>query len=255
MPIVNVENPSPPTAKPRKPRFAATVRQVQRLTPHLLRVTFAGPELAGFVWSGPAAHIKLFFDVNGAPVARTYTPRRFDAARGELDVDFVLHGVGPASDWAAQAAPGQSLQIAGPGKGYATDPDADWMLLAGDDTAIPAIATLIEALPTTMPVTALVEIVESADALPLAPARPGLEVRWLVRGSDPAAAGRLLEAAVQEWVVPAGNGRIYVGCEADALRRIRRHLLQQRSLPVERVVTRGYWKLGATDHPDRDFGE
>src|SRR5689334_11439151 len=103
-------------AKPRRPRYPATVKRVETITPRMVRVTFTSPELANFGWNGPAAHIKLIFaqpapESPGAepprPTMRTYTPRRFDRATRELDVDFILHGEGPASTWAEQAAVGQ----------------------------------------------------------------------------------------------------------------------------------------------------
>jgi NADPH-dependent ferric siderophore reductase len=143
-----------PAAKPRKPRYPATVMRVKQLTPHMVRVTFSSPELATFGWNGPAAHIKLIFGDPAAtprPTMRTYTPRRFDPAARELDVDFVLHGEGPASTWAAQAAVGQTLTIAGPGRSYTIDSAAPWFVLAGDESAIPAICTILEHLPPAAP--------------------------------------------------------------------------------------------------------
>jgi NADPH-dependent ferric siderophore reductase len=258
----NPASPEPGASRPRKPRYEVTVRRVQPLTPHMVCVTFAAAELARFEWNGPAAHIKLFFNDGTAssgpepprPVTRTYTPRRLDAAAGELDVEFVIHGEGPASTWAQKAAPGQSLVIAGPGRSYSVDPTAQWYLLAGDDTAIPAIATILEALPGNMRASVLLEVVDAAEERALTSA-PHIEVRWLHRGADPARAGSLLEAAVRRLELPAGEGRVYVACEADAMRRIRRHLLVERGVPKPHLVTRGYWRLGATDHPDRDYGE
>jgi NADPH-dependent ferric siderophore reductase len=95
------------TAKPRRPRYPATVKRVQTLTPRMVRVTFTSTELANFGWNGPAAHIKVIFvdpaqaavaaPSDPRPTMRTYTPRRFDRDSRELDVDFVLHGEGPAS--------------------------------------------------------------------------------------------------------------------------------------------------------------
>lgn len=256
--------------RPRKPRYRAQVRLVRRLTPRMTRITFAGEELAGFDWNGPAAHIKLIFDSAQAaageaaagsgesaarPVMRTYTPRRFDAAARELDVDFVIHGEGPASTWAEQAQPGQSLTIAGPGRSYTVDPQADWYLLAGDDTAIPAICTILEALPAGVKAVALIEVIDAAEEHPLETRSANTEIRWLPRGPNPASAGRELEAAIRRVELPPGAGRIYVACEAEAMRRIRRHLLHEREFPRDRLVTRGYWRLGETDHPDRDYGE
>jgi len=259
------ERGQPQGGRPRKPRYAVTVKRVQRLTPRMLRITFAGDELAAFGWNGPAAHIKLFFTPQPPsaqadavdpvrPVTRTYTPRRFDRDTRELVVDFVLHGAGPASEWAEQAAAGQALVIAGPGRSYEVDPHADWYVLAGDDTAIPAISTILEVLPPGRRASVLLEVVDAAERHELTPSTTA-EIRWLERGADPARAGVELEHALRQIELPSGSGRIYVACEADAMRRIRRYLLQERGIARTDLVTRGYWKLGATDHPDRDYGE
>jgi NADPH-dependent ferric siderophore reductase len=243
-------NTEAPVARPRKPRYAATVKSVQPLTPRMVRVTFSSEALAEFVWSGPASHIKLVF----ADGTRTYTPRRFDPGTRELDVDFVLHGEGPASNWASQAAAGQQLMIAGPGRSYAIEPTAPWYLLAGDDTAIPALCTIMETVPASIPVRALVEVVDEQEQHELH-AGANVTTEWLFRGPDVTQAGRRLEAAMRAAELPPGPGRIYVACESDAMRRIRRHLLQERGLDRAQLVTRGYWHLGVVDHPDRDYGE
>jgi NADPH-dependent ferric siderophore reductase len=243
-------NTDTPAARPRKPRYAATVKAVRHLTPRMVRVTFSSDALAEFGWNGPAAHIKLIF-ANGT---RTYTPRRFDAQTRELDVDFVLHGEGPASNWASQAAVGQELTIVGPGRSYAIEPTAPWYLLAGDDTAIPALGTIMESVPASIPVRALVEVVDQQEQHAL-PGGANVAVEWLFRGADATQAGRRLEAAVRAAELPPGPGRIYVACESDAMRRIRRHLLNERGLDRTQLVTRGYWHLGVVDHPDRDYGE
>jgi NADPH-dependent ferric siderophore reductase len=258
-----------PPAKPRKPRYPATVKRVEHLTPRMVRVTFTSPELADFAWNGPAAHIKLIFGTPAAagaatapapagetarPTMRTYTPRRFDPEARELDVDFILHGEGPASTWASQAAVGQTITIAGPGRNYVVDSSADWFLLAGDDTAIPAIATILEALPSTASATVFIEVVSGEDEVAL-PSRPNTTVTWLHRGDDARHAGGPLEASLRNLPMPAGSGRIYVACESGAMRRIRAHLLTDRTINREHLITRGYWKLGAVDHPDGDYGQ
>ena len=249
-----------PATKPRKPRYPATVKRVEHLTPRMVRVTFTSPELGSFGWNGPAAHIKLIFPTGAAeaagarPTMRTYTPRRFDAAARELDVDFVVHGEGPASAWASQAAVGQSLTVAGPGRNYVVDPRVEWFVLAGDDSAIPAISTILEYLPPTALATVLLEVVDAKEEHEIHSAGKA-SITWLHRGEDPANAGALLEKSVRALELPAGAGRVYVACEAAAMRRIRRHLLTERSLDRDHVVTRGYWQLGETDHPDGDYGQ
>jgi NADPH-dependent ferric siderophore reductase len=253
----------PPTGRPqRPPPKAVEVKRVERLSPHMVNVTFAGPELAAFGWNGPAAHIKVIFASEPATVPgesprrlmRTYTPRRFDRAALELDVEFVLHGDGPASAWASQAAPGQRLMIGGPGRNYVVDESAEWFLLMGDDSALPAICTILEVLPASVPALVYVEVIDRHEERKLA-TRANAQVTWLHRGESNESAGQLLEQSLRTLELPAGEGRVYVACESGAMRRIRRHLLTERGLDREKIVTRGYWKLGATDHPDRDYGE
>jgi NADPH-dependent ferric siderophore reductase len=180
------------------------------------RVTFGGADLATFVWSGPAAHIKIIFPEPGLGLdtvalpepdgprpttTRTYTPRRFDAAALTLDVDFVLHGDGPASTWAAQARAGQQLVMMGPGPGYAIDAAAPWYVLLADDAALPAVETILDALPPAMRVTVFLEVVAGDEARVLGgPAHT--DVRWLPRGGDQSAAG---SACSRRW--PDSRGR------------------------------------------------
>jgi NADPH-dependent ferric siderophore reductase len=233
------------------------------------RVTFGGSDLATFVWSGPAAHIKIIFPEPGLGLdtvavpepdgprpstTRTYTPRRFDPDALTLDVDFVLHGHGPASAWAAQARIGQQLVMMGPAPGYAIDADAPWYVLLGDDAALPAIETILQALPATTPATVFLEVVAPDEERSLArPART--DVRWLPRGDDAGAAGTALLAAVENFTWPAGAGRVYVGCESLAMRRLRDAIVEASGLERTRVVARGYWRVGAVNHPDRDYAE
>lgn len=259
--------PSTPAGKPRKPRYPATVKRVTPLTPRMVRVTFSSPELASFGWNGPAAHIKLIFGGDPAPVVpvsaggeaprpamRTYTPRRFDREACELDVDFVLHGEGPASTWASQAAAGQTLMVAGPGRNYVVDAAAEQFVLVGDDSAIPAIATILEHLPPAARATVFIEVVDAAEEHKIW-AGSNATIHWLHRGENLTKAGSLLESAVRDYDFAANPSRVYVACESGAMRRIRRHLLAERGLNRDHVVTRGYWKLGATDHPDGDYGQ
>lgn len=229
------------------------------------RVTFEGSDLESFAWSGPAAHLKIIFPLPGTSVVpdydpdgprpttiRTYTPRRFDAATKQLDVDFVLHGEGPGSTWAAQAAPGQEVIVLGPASGYPVDLEAEWYVLAGDDAALPAIETLLEAIPAHATVSAFIEVPSPSEERALAATRAA-DIRWLVRDERTAAPASALLAALSSFSWPAGAGRIYVGCEADGMRRIRSAIVPACGLDRSRVVTRGYWRQGAVNHPDHDY--
>jgi len=255
------------------PRKAPTARRVEvlhvhRLSPRMARVTFTGEALEGFEWRGPAGHLKLTMPEAGSheapmpaadgprsPFMRTYTPRRFDASLRELDVDLVLHDEGPAGKWAVRAQKGDRLVVMGPAPGYKIDPEAQWFLLAGDETALPAIETILEELPAHVQAKVYVEVTNQREARPLQSAA-SIEVRWLSRGEDFREAGKPLEAALRaQGALPAGPGHIYVGCEAAAMRRIRDYYAKERGVERSALVTRGYWKLGAANPSDRDFGD
>src|ERR1044072_8962134 len=141
------------------------VRRVRPLTPRMVRITVGGDELADFPAAGTDQNVMLYFyddDVElpepltleaargmwsrVRPTMRSYTISGHDPAAGEVDFDFVLHDAGPASAWAASAAPGDQLIFVGPSPNYTPNPDADWYLLAGDETAIPDIAATLRGL-------------------------------------------------------------------------------------------------------------
>ncbi len=155
---------------------------------------------------------------------RDYTPRYFDPVALTLDIDFVLHGDGPASTWAANARPGDEIMIGGP-RGSLHVPEAfDWYLLVGDETALPAIGRRIEELPATKPVIAVIEVPEAADAQQFQTAAPvgdrvGLSQRARSRRAEPAAAGGGADR------LPKGDGYAFVAGEAQMSKALRHHLV------------------------------
>jgi NADPH-dependent ferric siderophore reductase len=250
------------------PRFReVAVQRVETRSPRLLRVTFAGPELDGLAIEQPAASVRLLLPSadqsdlvrpswNGnefllpdgrRPVIRTFTPRRFDPAALELDLEIVVHGGGAASAWAETAQPGAPAAISGPGRGYTVDPDAEGFLLAGDETAIPAMSQLLETIPAEQPVQVYVEIADPAARLPL-PDHPRATVRWCELTGG-AAAGDAMFAAIREADLSDGS-RVWVAGEAAAVQRIRRHLFEDRRFPRARAAVRGYWKHGRAGDGD-----
>ncbi|HEX6706372.1 MAG TPA: siderophore-interacting protein [Albitalea sp.] len=256
-----------PAPRRRSPPRRITVQQVRTLSPAMRRITFAGAELAGFGPPAPAGYIKLVFPEPGQSEAvaptpdgprpanmRTYTPRRYDPQALELDVDFVLHGEGPASNWAEQAQPGQVLYMMGPGLGYAFDATAPLHWLIGDDSALPAIETILEALPAASRAEVFAEVVSATEERPLS-ATPPTTTHWLTRGADNTTAGVALEAALRATAPPPAGTRVYIACEAMAMRRIRQVLIDTLGVPKAQIIGRGYWKLGAVNHPDHDYGE
>jgi NADPH-dependent ferric siderophore reductase len=235
------------------------VQRSERITPRMIRVTLGGDELAGFGGEGPDRRIKMFFPVPGQdrpalpratsggplwpageprPAIRTYTVRRFDAAANELDVDFVLHeGHGPAAAWARDARPGAWVGVSEPGGRYVPDPGADFHLVIGDETALPAVATVLAALPDGVPALVYLEVADAAEEQAL----PGAaDVHWVHRGDRPA--GEPLAEAVRAVVLPSGRGQAWLAGESACVRELRRHLLDDRGLDRRAVYSSGYWR-------------
>jgi len=175
--------------------------------------------------------------------SRTFTPRRYDpgAAEGpELTIDVVIHAGGAASDWAAAAEPGVETAVSGPGRGYDVATEASSYLLAGDETAIPAISQLLEVIPHGIRIVVFVEIADPAARHQL-PGHSDAEVTWyeLPEGGDP---GDGFVPAVEALdVIPEA---VWVAGEAAAVQRVRTHLAQVRDRPRSTVTVRGYWKTG-----------
>ncbi len=255
-------------ARREPPRFRRVVlRRAERLSPRLVRVTFAGAELEGLTVDQPAASVRLLLPSPGAnelampawngnefllpngqrPAIRTFTPWRVDPEALELDLGIVVHGGGVASEWANGAGRGDPAALSGPGRGYVIDRDAPDYVLAGDETAIPAMSQLLDVLPAERPVRLLVEVAHPEARLAL-PHRKGAAVEWCER--PPAASpGDALIAAVGG-VELEPETRVWAAGEAAAVQRIRRHLFEDRGLPRAHVSARGYWKYGRSGDAD-----
>jgi NADPH-dependent ferric siderophore reductase len=235
----------------------------------MVRVTLAGAELAGVTVDQPAASVRVLLPSPGAPelvvptwngnefrlpdgrrpTIRTFTPWRVDPDALELDVGIVVHGGGVASDWAVSADSGAAAAVSGPGRGYTVDVDAPAYLVAGDETAVPAITQVLEALPHETLVHVHVEVA-GADARLALPAHPSATVEWhdLPPGASP---GDALAAAVRD-VDLAADTRVWAAGEAAAVQRIRRHLFADRGIPRAQTSVRGYWKHGRAGDEDDD---
>ena len=239
----------------RRTTHRLTVTNRHRPVPRVVAVTLQGKSLAGFTAPNPGGHIKIAFGSDNCdrPTMRTYTPRRFDADRRELDVEFVLHGDGVASNWAATAQIGDELTVLGPGGNYRPEARSGTFVIAVDETAFPAAGTVVEALPVNTEIVALCEVAGERDERPLSP-NHDVDISWLHRATSGFGPGALLFDAVKE--LPSDlDADWFVACEAGAMRRIRRHLRIDRRVEPGRLQTRGYWRQGATNHPDHDYGE
>jgi NADPH-dependent ferric siderophore reductase len=287
-------------------RFDVEVQRVRALSRSFLRVTFTGPDLDTFADNGYDQRFKLVLPVPGHGVAhmptgddwylqwralpdelrcpiRTYTVRHVRPADREVDVDVVRHpdGHGPAARWAEAARPGDTLALIGPDAGHQGDHGGiefrsaaagTALLIAGDETAVPAVAAILERLPAHSAGAVLLEVPYPDDALQLAPP-PGVAVRWLPRAGDPhgshlvpavkAAAARLVPpSAVHDeledvdvdeqilWEVPEaapGGVSAWLAGEAGVIKALRRHLVTERGLDRRSVAFMGYWRLGRAE--------
>ncbi|MEU7592950.1 siderophore-interacting protein [Streptomyces sp. NPDC039022] len=265
------------------------VTAVRRLSPHLARITFGGPGLAGFRLDGPDQQVKLYFPRHGQraprlpepsadgdlmrwyqafrtipederPWMRSYTVRAHHPGDSTIDIDFVLHGTdtarGPATRWAHRAAPGDTLGMFGPSAYFARPVPlgtADWMLLAGDESALPAIGTLAEWLPEGARAVAYIEVPDAADEQAF-DTRGDLTVHWLHRGTGPGPApgtgpagpGERLVEAVRGARFPVGSVFAWLAGEAGAVRALRRHLVEDRGLGRRDIDFTGYWRRALT---------
>jgi len=272
-----VTTPATPAApggpRRRKPPRRAEVVSVSSISPRLVSVLVTGDDLDGFAAAAPTSHLKVFLPADGQeepnlpefvpegavfdedaprPTVRTYTPRRYDPASKTLEIQFLLHGEGPASAWAERVKPGDKLAVAGPGGRFSLEPEAGHWWLAADESAIPAVGTLLDALPDSVTVEAHIEVDGPDDEVDFA-STAKTSITWHHR-RDPGAFGAELAAAARAADIP-GGARIWVACEAGAMRDIRRYLTRERGIPAGQLVTRGYWRAGEQNHPDHDYGE
>lgn len=231
-----------------------TVLRSTGLTEHLIRIHLGGPGFADFTPSDYTdSYVKLAFPrADGTEAIRSYTVRAVDTAARELIIDFVHHGDnGIAGRWAAAARPGDTLVLRGPRGAYAPRADVDYHLLAGDESALPAIATALEAMSPDAHGHAFIEVAGPADELELShPA--GVGVTWLHRGTQ--VAGRLLAREVRALPWPAGRVQLFVHGEAGAVMQdLRGYLRTERGTPTELASISGYWRHGQADEDYRQW--
>ncbi|MCR2809857.1 MULTISPECIES: siderophore-interacting protein [unclassified Microbacterium] len=299
--------------------YAATVADVHRLSPHFVRVVFTGPDFGVFGTAGLDQRVKLILPLADGTLSdigqhdeavidagdwytmwrelpgdargplRTYTVRRIDPGLRELTVDFVVHhDAGPAGAWAERAARGQQVVIVGPdqrSEGFRLG--LDWhpgtarrIMLAGDETAAPAICSILESLDESYDVDAFIEVPAAADRQSLdLPA--GFRVTWLER--DDRGHGDAVTQAVTAWSASAGDvlakaaaprrqeladidvdrdllwdspedseGEFYawIAGEAAMVKALRRHLVQGCGVDRKRVAFMGYWRLGQSERQE-----
>ncbi|WP_139260453.1 siderophore-interacting protein [Duganella sacchari] len=217
-------------------RREVEVVNVQHLTPNYVSVTFKGETLHDFVSASYDDHVK--FMLSDAD-RRDFTPRSFDNVAGELTIEFALHATGAASDWARQAAPGQTAVIAGPRGSMIIPMDYAWHVLAGDATALPAIRRRLEELPADARVQVLVAGEEAATLVFRSEAQVNLQ-----RYTD----AETLLNAIRALSLPDGDGFFWFAGEAAAAAQVRDMVFGDKGHPREAARISAYWKQGASGH-------
>ncbi|MET4060810.1 NADPH-dependent ferric siderophore reductase [Arthrobacter sp. UYP6] len=260
----------PAQEAPRRSRPLLTLEVLRReqLTPHMVRIIAGGPNFARYAENGFAdAYCKIWFGPDGKPldgtaeletlreefpreqwpVSRTYTIRSVDTAARELAIDFVVHGdEGLAGPWADRAAAGEALTFSGPGGAFNPDPEAGWHLFAADESALPATAAVLEALPASAVGQVFLEVGGPEDQQPLTvPA--GISVTWLHRGDIPAGNTGLLAAAVAAAPWQSNDVQVFAHGEREAMKALRDVLFGSRGLERRQVSLSGYWASGRSE--------
>ncbi|WP_116949763.1 siderophore-interacting protein [Jiangella endophytica] len=182
------------------------------------------------------------------PASRTYTIRRADPGTGLIDLDVVMHGDGLFVRWARSAVPGDTLDFTGPRPHAVPSFTADAVIMATDETGLPALAAVADAAPAGLPIHAVVEVAGAAEEQPL-PSSADLRVTWLHRDGAAAGTTGALERTVRSLPWPAGAVDVWVAGEAGEVRAIRRYASIERGVERERLHAFGYWRLGRAGSP------
>lgn len=271
-----------------RPVHTFEVVRREQLTDHMVRLVLGGNGANGFDTFSPNefsdAYVKIAIvpesvDVAALPkpltldsfqelpaeqrpTVRTYTVRSIDTERGEITIDFVVHGEqGVAAPWAAAVQPGQPAYLMGPSGAYAPDPTADWHLLAGDEAAVPAISAALEALPDNAIGKVFLEVAGPGDEIELS-APDGVEVTWIHRGGradlvgdDHAGDNAPLIAAVKEAAWLPGQVQVFIHGEAQAvMHNLRPYIRKERGVPAKWAASiSGYWRRGRTEETFRQW--
>ncbi|WP_221323661.1 siderophore-interacting protein [Actinoplanes sp. L3-i22] len=253
-------------SRPARPAHEGVVTRVEQLTPHMVRVVVGGEAIARIDAGRFTDHyIKVLFPPAGVvyaepfdmsairetmprdtwPVVRTYTVRKWLPEIPEMWVDFVVHGdEGIAGPWAARAKPGDVFRFMGPGGGYSPSSESDWHLLAGDESALPAIAAALAGMPEGARVRAFVEI-DGPDEEQKLETPADAEIVWLHRAGRPV--GSALVEAVRSLEFPAGRLQAFVHGEAGFVKALRAYLRVELGLGMDQLSISGYWRSGMNE--------
>lgn len=223
----------------------AFVGKELQFTDHYIKLLFV-PEEADYSWPFDIAQIRAEQPRNKLPITRTYTLINLDSETGDFDVDFVNHGdSGLAGPWARVAEVGDKLGFLGPGGAWGPAAEYEHFVLAGDESAAPAISAGLKHLPEGTTATAYIEI-EAEDRKFELPTREGVEIHWVLR--DGATYGTELSHAVREAGIPEGKKTSwFIHGVAEMIKELRRFLFVESEVPKKNVSISGYWRIGMTE--------
>lgn len=246
-------------------RRLLTVSSSERITPAMARITLVGEALSGFVSAAYDDHIKLCFPEKGqagptwpaigpdavplpegvvASPMRDFTPRRYDADKGELVIDFAIHDAGPATEWAARAAPGDTIGVGGPRGSFVVTDDFDTYLLVGDETALPAIGRRLEELRLGCRAIVIATVAGEVEQQAFE-SRAKVDIRWIHRPLDAASDAAPFTAALKDLVLPEGDVYAWIAGESDVVKLLRKYLVEERGINRAWIKAAGYWRRGS----------
>lgn len=226
------------------------VTDAVNLGPRMRRIRLAGRGLEAFSFR-PGQDVMLVLGGGERPLSRRYSIRGFDPLAKTLELNVVVHGVhGPGADWASTTKPGDRVNGVGPRGKIFVDPDADWHLFIGDDTAAPASLAMLESLSPGALGIALLEVTSAADELETQTEMGSTHtLKWLHRGETPAIASELLMEAARLTELPAGQGHVYIAGEVQIVAAVQRAMLA-RGLAPEQLSPKAYWGRGKANAPN-----
>jgi NADPH-dependent ferric siderophore reductase len=211
---------------------------VAPISAHFQSIVFAGESLADFRSDGFDDHVKFIFrNAAGEELRRDYTPRRYDRVRRELTIEFLTHGHGDAGAWAERARPGAEAVIGGPKTSMVIPTEYPWHLLAGDETALPAIHRRLEEMPAHAVVVALLRVSDDADRRTFQ-TKANIDVSYLAPGDD-------LATAIGNLKLPSKDGFVWCAGESTEMRRVRDVVLGDNGHPHEYARIAAYWNRDA----------
>ena len=227
--------------------YHVQVLKTESISPHMRRLALYGEALKSFPPNEQSGYVKMLFTLTDHPkvVLRSFTIRAFDEQQSQLTLDIVDHGdKGVAAKWLSQCQPGDDVIVRGPGEKKLANPDADWFFLAGDMTALPAIAVNLEALPDDAKGHAIIQIHAEEDKQ-LIGAPKGVQLQWLIN-NEPEDSTKLMHAIRQkQWL--SGTPYPWFAGEFETMRQVRRYFRDEKKIDRKQMYISSYWKHGDTD--------